>query len=77
MNIIKFFNEVLNTINESQNTLDEQTIINKIKHKFNHGFIPNDYVIYENVIYNKNKCLIHMSKNEEQINKIASDLLSI
>ena len=37
----------------------EQTIINNIKNEINFGFIPNEYVIWGNVIYNKEKSLFH------------------
>ena len=61
-NIINFFVEVLQTINQTKKEnmdLGDQTIINNLKHKINYGFIPNDYVVFGRNIYNINKSLFH------------------
>ena len=61
-NIINFFIEVLQTIDNTDKKnmpLGDQSIINNLKHKINYGFIPNDYVIFGNNIYNINKSLFH------------------
>ena len=39
--------------------LGDQSIINGLKYKLNYGYIPNDYVIFGDAIYNKNKSLFH------------------
>jgi hypothetical protein len=60
--IINFFVEVLQTIDVSKKTdmhLGDQIIINRLKHKINYTFIPNDYVIFGTTIFNKNKSLFH------------------
>jgi uncharacterized protein (DUF1015 family) len=61
-NIINFFVEVLQTIDTTEKRhmpLGDQSIINKLKNKINYGFIPNDYVIFGNTIYNIDKSLFH------------------
>lgn len=61
-NIINFFVEVLQTINQTKKEnmyFGDQTIINNLKHKINYGFIPNDYVVFGCNIYNINKSLFH------------------
>jgi len=61
-NIINFFVEVLKTIDtteKSEMPFGDQSIINNLKNKINYGFIPNDYVVFGNCIYNSNKSLFH------------------
>ena len=61
-NIISFFIEVLQIIDITKKQdmpFGDQSIINNLKNKINFGFIPNDYVIFGNTIYNKNKSLFH------------------
>jgi len=61
-NIINFFVEVLQRIDttpKAKMPFGDQSIINNLKHKINYGFIPNDYVIWGNKIYNSNKSLFH------------------
>lgn len=61
-NIINFFIEVLQTIDmtEKNNMPDgDQSIINELKNNINYGFIPNEYVIFGEDIYNKKKSLFH------------------
>ena len=57
-----FFTEVYSVmIKETKNNmpLGDQTIINRLKHKINFGYIPNEYVIFGTIIFNKNKSLVH------------------
>jgi hypothetical protein len=61
-NIRLFFNEIYSVmIKETKNNmpLGDQTIINRLKHKINFGYIPNEYVIFGTNIFDKNKSLIH------------------
>jgi hypothetical protein len=61
-NIINFFIEVLHTIDitDKNNMPDgDQSIINLLKNNINYGFIPNDYVIFGEDIYDKKKSLFH------------------
>jgi len=79
-NIINFFVEVVQIIDTTQKgdmPLGDQSIINRLKHKINYGFIPNDYVVFAHYIYNSNKSLFHrvvstidVDDKIEQINKI-------
>jgi len=62
VNIRLFFNEIYSVmIKETKNNmpLGDQTIINRLKHKINFGYIPNEYVIFGTNIFDKNKSLIH------------------
>jgi hypothetical protein len=59
---IRFLEKVYNLlINTPRNEIPllEQTIINNIKSEINFGYIPNDYVIWGHMIYNKNNSLFH------------------
>ncbi len=61
-NIINFFIEVLDRIDitDKNNMPDgDQSIINLLKNNINYGFIPNDYVIFGEDIYDKKKSLFH------------------
>jgi hypothetical protein len=79
-NIINFFIEVIEKFdktNKKNMPFGDQSIINNLKNKLNYGFIPNDYVIFGETIYNKKKSLFHHAvccKNVNdkilQINKI-------
>jgi len=63
-NIINFFVKVLQTMDVTEKTkmpFGDQTIINKLKNKINYGFIPNDFVVFGDRIYNSNKSLFHHS----------------
>ena len=78
-NIINFFVEVLqvmDTTEKAEMPLGDQSIINNLKNKINYGFIPNDYVVYGDHIFNINKSLFHhavgCSDKMIQINKIKS-----
>ena len=82
-NIINFFMEVLQIFDKtckSKMPFGDQSIINNLKNKLNYGFIPNDYVIFGAVIYNKNKSLLHhavccetIDEKILQINKIKTE----
>jgi hypothetical protein len=82
-NIINFFIKVLQTMDITEKVnmpLADQTIINKYKKIINYGFIPNDYVIWANKIYNINKSLFHhavctidVTDKIVQINQIKSN----
>uniref|UniRef100_A0A6C0DRC0 Nucleotide-diphospho-sugar transferase domain-containing protein n=1 Tax=viral metagenome TaxID=1070528 RepID=A0A6C0DRC0_9ZZZZ len=69
--IIEFFNEVIltmtNTKKEDMNRGD-QTIINNLKNKLNYTYIPNEYIVFGNMIFNKYKSLVHHSIGAETIN---------
>lgn len=72
-----FFNEVYSVmIKETKNNmpLGDQTIINRLKHKINFGYIPNEYVIFGTNIFDKNKSLVHhavcCSNIEDKIKQI-------
>jgi len=60
--IINFFNKVYY---ELQNTrieemrLGDQTIINNLKNEINYDYIPNEYTIFGENIFDKNKSLFH------------------
>jgi len=59
---INFFIRVLLTIDRTEKKnmpLGDQTVINSLKNNINYGFIPNDYVVFGNTIYNKDKSLFH------------------
>ena len=81
-NIINFFVNVLQTFDTSKKAnipFGDQSIINTLKSKINYGFIPNDYVVFGNRIFNSNKSLFHhaVCSNDVddkiiQINKIKS-----
>ena len=81
-NIINFFVNVLQTFDTSKKAnipFGDQSIINTLKSKINYGFIPNDYVVFGNRIFNSNKSLFHRAvcTNDVddkiiQINKIKS-----
>jgi hypothetical protein len=61
-NIINFFIEVLQTIDTTEKEkmpFGDQSIINNLKNIINYGFIPNDYVVFGNNIFNINKSLFH------------------
>lgn len=61
-NIIEFFSEVLRTIDATDKKrmpFGDQSIINNLKNTLNYGFIPNDYVVFGNTIFNKDKALFH------------------
>jgi hypothetical protein len=61
-NVINFFVNVLNVINNSDRQdmpFGDQTIINNLKTQLNYGFISNDYVIYGPYIFNKSRSLFH------------------
>ena len=82
-NIINFFGEVVQTIDTTQKgdmPLGDQSIVNRLKHKINYGFVPNDYVVFSKYIYNRNKSLFHHAVNTIdvddkiiQINQIKSE----
>lgn len=60
--IIDFFSQIYNTLlikNKNELPFADQTLINENKHKINFEYIPNDYVIWGNCIYNKEKALFH------------------
>ena len=78
-NIINFFVEVLqvmDTTEKAEMPLGDQSIINNLKNKINYGFIPNDYVVFADGIFNINKSLFHhavgCSDKMIQINQIKS-----
>ena len=49
----------------------EQTIINNIKTEINFGFIPNEYVIWGHMIYNREKSLFHHAvSTDDKMNQI-------
>jgi hypothetical protein len=61
-NIRLFFIEVYSIMlseKKDRMPLGDQTIINRLKHKINFGYIPNDYVIFGTNIFNKKKSLFH------------------
>jgi hypothetical protein len=61
-NIINFFIKVLQTIDTTEKEkmpYGDQSIINNLKNIINYGFIPNDYVVFGNNIFNINKSLFH------------------
>jgi len=61
-NIIEFFVKVvqiMDSTDKNQMPLGDQSIINKLKHEINYGFIPNDYVVFGTNIFNINKSLFH------------------
>ena len=58
----QFFIDVLNKMeitDKKDMPFGDQTIINELKHTIHYGVIPNEYVIFGNKIYNKDKCLFH------------------
>jgi hypothetical protein len=84
-NIIDFFCEVLRTIDTTDRRrmpLGDQSIINNLKNQLNYGFIPNDYVVFGNTIFNKDKALFHhavccrdVDGKIQQINDIKSSFI--
>ena len=91
-NIMNFLVEVLQTIDATEKPatplmgadpsvtrflwIEDQYIINNLKNKINYDFIPNDYVVHGDRIFNINKSLFHhavgCSDKMIQINKIKS-----
>lgn len=79
-NIINFFVKVLqimDTTEKKDMPFGDQSIVNKLKSEINYGFIPNDYIVFGNKIYNSNKSLFHhavgcydVDEKIEQINEI-------
>jgi len=59
---ISFFEQVLEIMEKSkigEMPFGDQSIVNNIKDQLNFDFIPSEYVIFGNTIFNKNKCLVH------------------
>jgi len=57
-----FFREVYFTmLKEAKKDMPygDQTIINNLKDKINYGYIPNEYVIFADKVYDRNKSLFH------------------
>jgi len=81
-NIIHFYEEAIHLFQNSSkltNKYGDQSVVNRIKHKIRYGFIPNEYVIWGEKIYNKHKSLFHhavcckdVDDKIVQINKIQS-----
>ena len=60
--LIPFFENVISVMEQTppeQMPLGDQTIINSLKNNIRYGFIPNEYVVFGNHIYNANRALIH------------------
>lgn len=60
--VIAFFEEVVDIFINSNTTslpYGDQSIINKIKDKINYGTIPNEYVVYGDIIFDYNRALFH------------------
>ncbi len=84
-NIINFFIEVQETFDKTEKKdmpYGDQSIVNNLKNKINYGFIPNDYVIFGETIFNKEKSLFHHAvccRNVDdkilQINKIKNKFI--
>lgn len=82
--ILDFFAEVLHIMDTSKKNdmpFGDQSIINNIKHKIAHSYMPVEYVVFGTVIYNKDKCLMHhavccndVDEKIAQVNTIKSTL---
>jgi hypothetical protein len=60
--IIDFLSDIYKTLlikKKHELPMLEQQLINENKHKIKYDYIPNDYVIWGQNIYNKNKSLFH------------------
>ena len=77
--IIQFLEEVIEEMYNKNSNLEhnDQVIINKFKHKINYDYIPNEYVVWAEYIWDKNKSLFHhavcttdVKDKIEQIEKI-------
>ena len=80
-NIIEFFIEVIKEMYNKNSDLEpnDQVIINKFKNRINFDYIPNEYVVWANYIWDINKSLFHhavcttdVTDKIEQINKVKS-----
>lgn len=80
-NVIRYFENVVNIMQNNKENYrgEDQVVINSTLHKMNWGFIPNDYVVWGNNIYNRNKTLFHhavccrdVNDKVNQINRIKS-----
>jgi len=82
--IIDFFTEVLymmDTCRKTDMPFGDQSIINNIKNKIAHSYMPVEYVAFGTIIYNKDKCLMHhavccndVDEKIAQVNKITAEI---
>lgn len=62
--VIRFFEQVLTEmeqIEQKDMPFGDQSVINKNKHELNYDFIPNEYVAWGTIIFDKHKTLFHHS----------------
>jgi len=78
--IINFLIEVLEVFDNTDRVdmpFGEQSIINYLKYKINYGYIPNAYVIWGTIVYNKNKSLFHHAVATRDVNDKIKQINSI